>query len=84
MIMKEFKLSVVIASYNSSKTIEKCLRPLESSVSHEYIEVIVVDSSEGGTADILAQRFPKVRPYTFPERKFSGNDRNLGASKAKG
>jgi glycosyltransferase involved in cell wall biosynthesis len=82
--MKDIKLSVIIPSYNSSQTIAKCLRSLESQMSNEYVEVIVVDSSEDGTPDIVAKQFPKVVLYTFSERKFPGDARNFGISKAKG
>lgn len=80
--MNSTKVSVIIPSYNSRKTIEKCLRSLEKQKGD--FEVIVVDSSEDGTAEIVAQRFPNVRLYTFSERKFPGDARNFGVSKARG
>ena len=82
--MKSPKLSVIVASYNSRKTIEKCLRSLERQINPGDFEVIVVDSSEDGTAEIVVQKFPKVRLYTFSERKFPGDARNFGISKARG
>ena len=77
-------LSVIVASYNSSETIEKCLQSLEDQKNREDFEVIVVDSSEDGTPEIVENQFPKVRLYTFSERKFPGDARNFGVSKAKG
>lgn len=78
------RVSVIIASYNSRTTIEKCLRSLVNQNTPEDFEVIIVDSSADGTADIVAQQFSKVRLFTFPERKFPGDARNFGVSKAKG
>ena len=81
---KKPQLSVIIASYNSRKTIEKCLQSLESQINQADHEVIVVDSFEDGTAEFVAQQFPKVRLYTFSERKFPGDARNFGITKVKG
>lgn len=82
--MEYITVSVIIASYNSRTTIEKCLFSLENQKSSEKFEVIVVDSSEDGTANIVAQQFPKVRLFVFPNRKFPGDARNLGVSKSNG
>ncbi len=84
MITKGIKISVIIASYNSSRTIEKCLRSLQRQTNQEDFEVIVVDSSEDGTAGIVAHQFPEVRLYTFSDRRFPGDARNFGVSMAKG
>ena len=78
------KLSVIIASYNSRRTIEKCLHSLESQSNQEAFEVIVIDSSNDGTSHLMAQRFPRVRLFTSSERKFPGDARNIGASHASG
>jgi glycosyltransferase involved in cell wall biosynthesis len=78
------KLSVIIASYNSRQTIARCLQSLVSQRRDGEVEVIVVDSSQDGTAEIVAQQFPEVRLYTFAERKFPGDARNIGLSHAAG
>ena len=76
-------VSVVIPSYNSSKTIEACL---ESQMSQDStpLEVIVVDSSSDDTPDIIRQRFPSVRLHRVEGRAFPGPARNMGASLARG
>ena len=77
-------LSVVIASYNSEKTIEKCLRALVNQKNTKDFEIIVVDSSSDGTAQLVEKSFPKVNLYKLSEKKFPGGARNYGISQAKG
>jgi len=81
---KRPQLSVIIASYNSRKTIEDCLRSLESQATTNDFEIIVVDSSMDETAKLIEKRFPKLKLYRFSERKFAGGARNIGISVAKG
>ena len=81
----QVELSIIIASYNSERTIEKCLLSLGSQETSGNFEVIVVDSSSGeGVADIISKKFPEVKLYRFPQRKFVGDARNFGISKARG
>jgi GT2 family glycosyltransferase len=44
----------------------------------------VVDSSSDRIATPIKKRFPEVRLYQFPERKFCGDARNFGLSIARG
>ena len=77
-------ISVIIASYNSSKTIKKTLNSLIKQKDAENYEIIVVDSSTDNTAKIISRQFPGVRLYTFTERLFPGSARNFGVAQAKG
>lgn len=78
------KISVIVASYNSRSTIEKCLLSLlNQTTSHPY-EVIVVDSSHDGTGDLIRRKFPAVRLHVFTDRKYVGTARNQGISLARG
>jgi glycosyltransferase involved in cell wall biosynthesis len=77
-------LSVIIASYNSGYLSEPCLESLKDQKTDKPFEVIVVDSSSDGMATLIEKRFPNVRLYQFPERKFCGDARNVGLSVAKG
>ena len=77
-------VSVVIASYNSEKTISKTLRSLEKQTMQDSFEVIVVDSSTDGTTETIKKYFPNVRVFRFTERKLPGDARNFGISRAKG
>jgi glycosyltransferase involved in cell wall biosynthesis len=78
------QLSVVIASFNASRTIAACLESLENQKTDKSFEIIVVDSSTDGTAELVEKGFPEVRLYRFPERKFCGDARNWGISVARG
>lgn len=81
---EEMQISVVIASYNSSKTIKKTLQSLEKQTLPKRFEVIVVDSSSDDTTEVIKKHFPNVRVFHFLERKLPGDARNIGISKAKG
>jgi glycosyltransferase involved in cell wall biosynthesis len=79
------ELSVIIASYNSERTIEECLESLKHQETDRKFEIIVVDSSIGdAAAKIAEEKFPGVKLYRFPKRKFVGDARNFGISKASG
>jgi glycosyltransferase involved in cell wall biosynthesis len=71
-------LSVIIVSYNARDTITACLESLEHQAAVEDFEVILVDSSEDGTGDLVASAFPGVRLLRFPARKYPGDARNIG------
>ena len=76
------QLSVIIASYNSGKTIQRCLASLKNQITGNDFEIIVVDSSGDEAAGIVRERFPEVRLYKFPDRKYAGEARNFGISVA--
>ena len=77
------ELSVVITSYNARETITPCLEALDRQRTSHKFEVILVDSSNDGTAELVAERFPSVRLITRTERKFCGDARNIGTAHAK-
>lgn len=76
-------LSVIITTYNARDTIRACLEALCRQETETPFEIVVVDSSTDGTADIIAENFPEVRLLRFSERKFCGGARNHGVSMAK-
>ncbi len=78
------RLSVIIASYNSRRTINECIRSLENQTTDKGFEIIVVDSSIDGTATFVKERFPQVNVYQFKERKYPESARNVGISVARG
>lgn len=78
------QLSVIIASYNSENTIEDCLLSLKNQKTDKDFEIIIVDSSTDGTAKLVEERFPETNLYRFSEKKFPGDARNYGISRAKG
>jgi glycosyltransferase involved in cell wall biosynthesis len=78
------KVSVIIAAYNARKTIGECLASLHRQTTEANFEVIVVDSSTDGTADLVRNTFPAVTVCGFATRKFAGDARNIGISLARG
>jgi glycosyltransferase involved in cell wall biosynthesis len=78
------QISVIIPSYNSKQTIERCLRCLhQQSISIAY-EIIVVDSSDDGTEIIVQQHFPNIHLIHLDKKTIPGEGRNIGAQHAKG
>jgi glycosyltransferase involved in cell wall biosynthesis len=77
--MKSYpSISIVIPSYNSKKTIIQCLNSVLNQ-SHEGVEqVVVVDSSDDGTNEIIKEFFPGVKLIHLRERTLAGAARNIG------
>lgn len=76
-------VSVVVPSYNASRTIAACLEALGRQVTSHTYEVIVADSSTDETPAIVA-RFPGVRLVRSAKRLDPGPARNLGIREARG
>jgi GT2 family glycosyltransferase len=77
------EISVIIASYNAGPTIERCLGALTTTVTDVSFEVVLVDSSQDGTAELVAARFPEVTLVTAGSRLYPGDARNLGVERAR-
>lgn len=77
------RISVVVPSYNSSRTIRACLESLLAQ-ERPADEIILVDSSEDDTPLIVGREFPGVRLIHLPERTLPGPARNLGVERACG
>ncbi len=78
------RVSVVIPSYNAGTTIAACLDAVLTQQTAEAYEVIVVDSSADGTADVVVAHYPAVQLYRTDRRLFPGEARNLGIARARG
>jgi GT2 family glycosyltransferase len=76
-------VSVVIPSFHSRHTILNCLASLFEQEEPPG-EVIVVDSSEDDTLELVKQAYPQVVAFHFPHRVFPGPARNEGTQIAKG
>lgn len=80
--------SVIIPSYNSSRTLPECLRALlNQNLSRKDYEIIVVDDgSTDSTRDIVRSFTGKNKNirYIYQKNKGPAAARNLGARKAKG
>ena len=72
------RLSVVIASVNGLGCIVECLERLEALPERDQIEVVVLDRRTDGTAETIAQRFPRVVLHaglhgkSIPELRWQG------------
>lgn len=75
-------VSVVIATYNSGRTIEKCLESIKNQT-YSPIEMIVVDSIQFASDQLLVRSIKKYARYykDGPERSIQ---RNRGIKEAKG
>jgi glycosyltransferase involved in cell wall biosynthesis len=77
-------VSVIVASYDARETIGATLESLLRQETSVPYEVIVVDSSTDGTADLVADAYPRVRLLRSPTRLFPGGARNVGVREARG
>jgi len=77
-------ISVVIPSYNSAHTISKCLDSLQKQSFNGDLEIIVADSSEDSTAEMVAARYPDVQLVRLNKKTDPGTARNIGIGLAKG
>jgi glycosyltransferase involved in cell wall biosynthesis len=76
--------SVIVPSYNSRTTITQCLHALGQQDTDYTYEIIVVDSSDDGTGDLIAAHFPAVKLLRMPQRTLPGLARNMGSDMASG
>ncbi len=77
-------ISVVIPSYNEERHIERCLHSVLAQKIAEKYEVIVVDSSQDKTVEIIQANFPNVRLIRRAEQTYPGEARNIGVMNARG
>lgn len=77
-------ISVVIPSYNARDTIRSCLGSVFGQDCEARYEVIVVDSSEDGTHEIIRRDFPQALLLHLERRTSAADARNLGMDKAAG
>ena len=77
-------VSVVIASYNQKDTIKACVESLLNQKTVRSYEVIVVDSSDNGTGDVLERYVPGITLIRSRRRLFGGTAINVGNARARG
>lgn len=76
--------SVIIPAYQGLKTIGDCLASVLQALKGRLAEVVVVESSGDGTAELIRREFPDVRVLAQAERSSAGKARNQGAEAARG
>jgi len=77
-------ISIIIPAYQAGETI---LRTLDSLHHQDYSgpkEIIVVNSSQDKTKEIIRRRFPEVHVIQLKKRVFTGEAKNIGLQRAKG
>jgi len=74
----EPNLTVIVPCYNSERTIRHCLDSIVNQQTSIAFDVIVVDSSEDQTSEIVRSEFPSVRLIRLTQRTFAGAARNVG------
>jgi len=76
--------SIVIPSYNSANTIRACLDAVTAQDWPGPYEVIVVDSSDDATPQLIRAHFPGVKLVSLRHKTDPGTARNIGVAQAKG
>lgn len=78
------EVSVIIPAYRGLATIGACLDSVHQAATCLTHEIIVVESSHDGTADLVQRRFPGVKVIESASRLSSGAARNEGFRHARG
>jgi glycosyltransferase involved in cell wall biosynthesis len=77
-------ISVIIPSYNSENTIQKCLDSLKNQSYQGSCEIILVDSSIDKTSQIVSNNYPDINLIHLDKKTDPGTARNIGIREAKG
>jgi glycosyltransferase involved in cell wall biosynthesis len=77
-------VSVIVPTYNSARTIERCLDALATQETEYAFEVLVVDSGKDATCELAQRALPRVRTIRQPTRAVAPVARNVGAREARG
>lgn len=78
------EVSVIVPAYRGLATIAACLESVREAAACMSHEIIVVESSGDGTADLVRRRFPGVKVIESGTRLSSGSARNAGFCHARG
>lgn len=77
-------LSAIVISHNDEAVIERTVTSVLAQQCPEPFEVIVVTSGTDRTAEVVAERFPRVRLISLPGTALPGKARNAGLRLARG
>ena len=78
------RVSVVIPAYNEERRIARCLASLASQSTQHAFEVILVDSSQDDTPNLVRRQFPQVKVIHREQQTFAAEARNIGIDHARG
>lgn len=81
----ELDLSIIIATYNGRDVLKRCLESLEANPATCSFEIIVVDdASSDRTAEMVRERFPRVRLLCNEKNVHYGTSNNRAFDVARG
>ena len=78
------QVSILIVGYNTKDLLRDCLRGLYEHTSGVDFEVLFIDCSDDGSAQMLAQDYPQVRAIENTENLGFGRGNNAVARHARG
>lgn len=78
------KLSIIVGAKNARDAIKECLSDLEKQSGEEGVEIIVVDGSSDGTAEIVSKGFPNVKLIRHRESLLMPQLWEIGISQSTG
>jgi GT2 family glycosyltransferase len=78
------EVSVVVPAYRGILTIAVCLSSVRNAAHGMPVEIIMVESSGDGTAELVRARFPEVVVIEWRTRLSAGQARNVGFQRSKG
>jgi len=78
------RMSVVVASHNARASIRECLSVLVGQRQHDDVEILVVDNSHDGSAEIVKDDFPDVRVMMAPPSALIPELWGLGMRESRG
>lgn len=76
-------ISIIIPSYNSAKTLNFCLKSVQSSA-YKNFEIILVDDKSMDNSINIAKKYPEVKIIRLKQNLGPANARNIGAKNARG
>ncbi|MEB3349766.1 MAG: glycosyltransferase family 2 protein [Cyanobacteriota bacterium] len=78
------EISIIVPAYRGKATIRSCVGAVRQVAQGWNHEVLVVESSGDGTADLIRDHCPDVRVIATQRRLTAGQARNLGVRHARG
>ncbi len=74
--------SVIVPSYNHQHHIRHLLQSLVEQKTGYHYQIIVVDSGQDETAQIIREHFPQITLIKLEQRAYPGQARNVGVERA--
>lgn len=78
------EVTIVVPAYRGRATILTCLGSIQKAAVGWRCEIIVVESSGDGAAELVREQFPEVTVIASPIRLSAGKARNEGLARARG